>query len=241
MKIAVCYRGFLRTISQTFQNHKEKILKDHDVDFFVHTWDKYPEEIDFVKNIIDPKRFLIEETKSLEINPYNSLQFNSNKFEAIFDKNKRLSDGRLHSRPYNTLSMLYSLMMVNSLRKEYSKDYDLVISVRPDIVFYDNLNLNDVQPHKLNISWFENIGDHLDHPDSIIDHIAIGGQDVMNNYSDCFLYTPSYYSNLGVYFVPEILLGFHMKTACKTEVNMLNTRHSVIRIKNYNHLDNLEK
>jgi hypothetical protein len=241
MKIAVCYRGFLRTISQTFENHKEKLLKDHDVDFFVHTWDKYPEEINFVENIIHPKRLLIEKTKSLEINPYSSLQFNSDKFKAIFDKNKKLSDGRLHSRPYNTLSMLYSLMMVNSLRKEYSKDYDLVISVRPDIVFYDNLNLNEVKSQKLNISWFENIGDHLNHSDSIIDHIAIGNQDIMNNYSDCFLYLPSYYFNLGVSLVPEILLGFHMKTACNVEVNMLNTRHSVIRIKNYNQHDNLEK
>lgn len=240
MKIAVCYRGFLRTISQTFENHKENLFQDHDVDFFVHTWKEYPEEIHFVNNVILPKRFLIEETKSLEINPYNSIRFSGFEFKPSFNKNKKLSDGYLHSRPYNTLSMLYSLMMVNSLRKEYSREYDLVISVRPDIIFYDKLNLTEVKPQKLNISWFENIGDHLDHSDSIIDHIAIGNEDIINAYSECFLYLPAYYFNLGASFVPETLLGFHAKTACCINVNMLNARHSVIRIKNYNQNNNID-
>ena len=90
MKIAVCYRGFLRTISQTFQNHKENLFQDHDIDFFVHTWKKYPEEVDFVNNVILPKRFLIEETKSLEINPYNSIRFSEFEFKPSFNKDKKL-------------------------------------------------------------------------------------------------------------------------------------------------------
>ena len=241
MKIAVCYRGFLRTITQTFQNHQEKVFKDHDVDFFVHTWNKYPEEIDYVQRNLNPKRILIEDTKRLEVNPYNFIQFSSTNFQPDFNKDKKLSDCGLHSKPYNVLSMLYSLMTVNTLCKEYSDDYHLIISIRPDIFFYDDLDLNQVQSDHLNISWFENIGDHLNHYNSIIDHIAIGDSNTINLYSDCFLYVPSYYFNFRVPLVPEILLGYHAKEQHNLKVNMLNSRHSVIRIPNYNSLDNTDK
>lgn len=241
MKIAVCYRGLLRTISQTFENHKEKLFKDHSVDFFVHTWNQYPDEIDFVKTQIKPKSILVEDFKNLEINPYNTIRFNEIGLHQNFKKDKKLSDGIFHSRPYNTLSMLYSSMIVNSLRKQYSNDYDLVVSIRPDIVFYDELDLFEVKKDQLNISWFENIGDHLDHGDSIIDHIAIGDPKVIDKYSDCFLYVPAYYFNLEVSLVPEILLGYHSKRKCELNVNMLNTRHSVIRIQNYNQNNNIDK
>jgi hypothetical protein len=241
MKIAVCYRGLLRTISQTFENHKEKLFKDYPVDFFVHTWNQYPDEIDFVKTQIKPKSILVEDFKNLEINPYNTIRFNEIALHQNFKKDKKLSDGIFHSRPYNTLSMLYSSMIVNSLRKQYSNDYDLVVSIRPDIVFYDELNLFEVKKDQLNISWFENIGDHLDHGDSIIDHIAIGDPKVIDKYSDCFLYVPAYYFNLEVSLVPEILLGYHSKRKCELNVNMLNTRHSVIRIQNYNQNNNIDK
>ena len=130
--------------------------------------------------------------------------------------------------------MLYSSMMVNSLRKQYSNDYDLVVSVRPDIVFYDEINFSEVKKEQLNISWFEKIGDHLNHGDSIIDHIAIGNQKIIDKYSDCFLYVPAYYFNLGVFLVPEILLGYHSKRTCGININMLNTRHSFSRTKDYN-------
>jgi hypothetical protein len=240
MKIAVCYRGFLRTISQTFENHKEKLFKDHSVDFFVHTWNQYSDEIDFVKTQIKPKSILVEDFKNLEINPYNTIRFNEIGLHQNFKKDKKLSDGVFHSRPYNTLSMLYSSMIVNSLRKQYSSDYDLVISVRPDIIFYDKLDLFEVKKNQLNISWFENIGDHLNHGDSVIDHIAIGDSEVIDKYSDCFLYVPAYYFNLGVSLVPEILLGYHSKRKCELSVNMLNARHSVIRIENYNQNKNID-
>ena len=246
MKIAVCYRGYLRTISKTFENQKKYLFQDNEIDFFCHTWNSYPDEIQYMKEVINPKRLLVDEIKKFEINPYNTMKITNSVVDinSDFNKDKRLSDGYLQSIPYNVLSMMYSSDQVNNLCKEYSQsnciEYDAVIVLRPDIYFYDKLVYNDIDLGKINISWYENIGDHLNNPLAIIDHIAISNVENINYYCDCFLYMPSYYYNQSVPFVPETLLGSHIKFN-HIDVNMINTRHKVIRIENYNPYDNLDK
>lgn len=246
MKIAVCYRGHLRTLSKTFENQKQYLFQDNDVDFFCHTWNAYPEEIIYLKDKVKPKRLLIEDIKYFERNPYSSMTISDN-FDSFpdFSKTKKISDGYLQSIPYNVLSMLYSLNKVNALRKEYSQfngvKYDSVLVVRPDIYFYDKFNYDEVDLNKINISWFENIGDHLNNPNAIIDHIAFSNEENIDQYSDCFLYIPAYFFNCKVPFVHETLLGWHIKSISDINVNMINTRHTVIRIENYNPNENLDK
>lgn len=246
MKIAVCYRGHLRTLSKTFQNQKEYLFQDHDVDFFCHTWNAYPEEIEYLKNVVQPKRLLIEETKHLERNPYSSMTIGQSfNIGENFNRKKKIGDGYLQSMPYNVLSLLYSLHKVNSLKKEYCQSknikYDAVIVIRPDIYFYDKFKYNETDIDKINISWYENIGDHLNNSHAIIDHIAFAKEQYIDQYSDCFLYVPAYYFNHGIPFVPETLLGWHVKTISNIGINMINTRHKVVRIENYKHNDNLDK
>lgn len=246
MKIAVCYRGHLRTLSKCFENQKEYLFQDHEVDIFCHTWNAYPEEISFLKDNINPKRLLIEDVKYFERNPYSSMNMVDNfSFSENFIKSKKISDGYLQSIPYNVLSMLYSLNKVNSLRKEYSQmnniEYDGIFIVRPDIYFYDKFEYSNVDLGKINISWYENIGDHLNSPFAIIDHIAFSKEENIDMYSDCFLYIPSYFFNHRIPFVHETLLGWHTKNVSKLDVNMINTRHTVIRIENYNPNENLDK
>jgi len=236
MKIAVCYRGHLRTLSKTFENQKQYLFKDHEVDFFCHTWNIYDEEINFMREVVKPKRLLVEDIKMMEKNPYNSMTVSNLCAEQNFDKEKFITDGYLQGRPYNVLSMLYSLNKVNSLRKEYSQSenisYDAVVIIRPDLYFYDNFSYNEVDLNKLNISWFESIGDHLNHQMAIIDHIAISKEEIIDYYSDCFLYIPAYYFNQEVPMGPELLLGWHVKSN-SIEVNMINTIHSVVRTAGY--------
>ncbi len=246
MKVAVCYRGHLRTLDKTFDNQKEYLFQDHDVDFFCHTWDAYPDQIQYLKDVVKPKRLLVEETKKLEINPYSSMRV-GNYFDTTenFSRNKKLGDGYLQSMPYNVLSLLYSLNKVNSLRKEYSQSnnikYDSIIVIRPDIYFYDKFNYNETNLDEINISWYENIGDHLNNPNAIIDHIAYSKEENIDKYSDCFLYIPAYFFNHEIPFVPETLLGWHVKTINQIPINMVNSRHKVVRIENYKHDDNLDK
>lgn len=246
MKIAVCYRGHLRTLSKTFDNQKQYLFQNHDVDFFCHTWNVYKEEIQFLKEVVKPKRLLIEDSKQLYINPYNSITFHDQFDSSLeFTKDKKITDGYLQSIPYNVLSLLYSLNKVNSLRKEYSQAnnivYDGVLIIRPDIYFYDSFKYEEVDIDKINISWYENIGDHLNNMHSIIDHIAFSNEKNIDKYSDCFLYIPSYFFNYKIPFVPETLLGWHVKSINNIEVNMINSRHKVIRIQNYKQDSNLDK
>lgn len=246
MKLAVCYRGHLRTLSKTFENQKQYLFQNHDVDFFCHTWNAYPEEINFLKEIVKPKRTLIDDIKKLEINPYSCIRVGES-FDLTpnFHKNKKVSDGYLQSMPYNVLSMMYSMNKVNCLRNEYCQTnnvkYDAVIVVRPDIYFYDEFKYNETDLDKINISWYENIGDHLKDKNAIIDHIAFSREENINQYSDCFLYLPAYFFNHQVPFVHETLLGWHVKGVNGIKVNMINTRHKVIRIENYKHNENLDK
>lgn len=246
MKLAVCYRGHLRTLSKTFENQKEKLFKNNDVDFFCHTWNVYPEEIDFLKNVVNPKRLLIEEPKNFEMNPYSDIHMNELfNFNTNFDKNKKITDGYLQSMPYNVLSMMYSLNKVNSLKKEYALsnniNYDAVVVLRPDIYFYDDFCYNEIDINKINISWYENIGDHLNNPNAMIDHIAFSNEKNIDNYCDCFLYIPFYFFNCKIPFVHETLLGWHTKEIFNIGVNMINTKHKVIRTENYKHNDNLDR
>jgi len=246
MKLAVCYRGHLRTLSKTFENQKQYLFQDHDVDFFCHTWNAYPEEIEFLKEVVKPKRFLVEDTKYLERNPYSSMRIHNNfDLSPNLNKSRKIGDGYLQSIPYNVLSLLYSLNQVNSLRKEYCQfndvSYDGILVIRPDIYFYDKFKYHESDIDKINISWYENIGDHLNNPHAIIDHIAFSKEENINIYSDCFLYVSSYFFNYGIPFVPETLLGWHVKSISQIDINMINTRHKVVRTQNYKHDDNLDR
>jgi hypothetical protein len=73
MKVAIEYSGHLRFIQETYENMKEHLTANEEIEFFVfcHTWDESKEEdIDYLLNIIKPKRYLIETQKKFEKNPY---------------------------------------------------------------------------------------------------------------------------------------------------------------------------
>lgn len=233
MKVAVCYRGHLRTLSQTFESHKKylfDIFGDCEIDFFCHTWNIYDDQIEFLKNTIKPKRLLVEEPKLMEKNPYNSLSVSNLCFEKNYDKQKEVD--RL-IRPYNTLSLWYSCNKVNSLRKEYSQfkniSYDWVIDMRPDLYFHTQFNYDELELDKLNVSWWNTLGLQGIIPN---DHIAISSESIIDSYSDVFLYIPAYYFNENISMIPELVLNCHLNSSL-IEVKMLNLAHSMIRISGF--------
>ena len=233
MKVAVCYRGHLRTISQTFESHKQylfNIFEDCDIDFFCHTWNIYHDQIDFVKNVVKPKRILVEDAKLLEKNPYNSLIVSNQCFEKNYNKDKQVD--RL-IRPYNTLSLWYSCNKTNSLRKEYSQSkcisYDWVIDMRPDLYFHTQFNYDELEHNKLNASWWNTLGIQALIPN---DHIAISNESIIDSYSETFLYIPAYYFNENTPMIPENILKCHLESS-SIKVKMLNLSHSMIRVDGY--------
>lgn len=230
MRVAICYRGHLRTISQTFHTHQKYLFNIFDgyaIDFFCHTWNNYTDEIDFVKNNIKPKRLLVENPKSLEKNPYNSLTASDRCFDENYIRQKEVD--RL-IRPYNTLSMWYSCNKVHSLRKEYSQSenisYDWIIDMRPDLYFHTKFNYDELDSNKLNCSWWNTLGIQACIPN---DHIAIANENIIDTYSETFLYIPAYYFSENVPMIPELVLVQHLKSS-SISVNMLNLAHSMIRL-----------
>ncbi len=240
MKIAVCYRGFLRTFKKTFFNHVENLFQDHDIDIFCHTWDsQYQDEISFLKELKYTKLFLIEKPKKFENNIFEDLFF-QNKINTSFSKHKKLTDSGFHSVPYNVLSQLYSIKQSYQLCKSFNKNYDLVCSLRPDIFFQDKINFFELNNNSLNITWFEEKGRILNLKNSIVDHFCIGDEEKIDTYSDTFLFINFLYFIKKTPLIPETLIGEHLNLN-NIKVNMLNTTHTVLRIENYDHLNNIGK
>lgn len=232
MKIAVCYRGYLRSFSKVFNNQNLNLFKtnENEVDFFCHTWDHYNDQIEFLKSNVNLKRILIEDSKYMDRNPYNTLISSNKCFEKNFYDRKVVDDLNLHGAPYNCLSQHYSIQKVNSLRKEYSQleniSYDCVINMRPDISFDRNFDITKLNLNNINLSWDEKIGNKSI---GITDQIAISNEQNINYYSDCFLYIPGYYFSEKIPIVSEVLLDWHLKINF-IDVAVSDCVHSISRI-----------
>lgn len=150
-RIAIQLYGHLRSYKQTYKSIFDNIVNanpDVKFDIFIHTWDEldsiqvmphyekdkkiaglklYDNEIEEVKDLYKPKKLIVE--KQLEL---SDVQISRTK-ELNYDIN--LSQANLN--------VCHSFCSVNRLRLEYEKEnsivYDLVITTRPDIVYYDSL------------------------------------------------------------------------------------------------------
>jgi hypothetical protein len=255
MRVAVCYSGFLRNIQKTFPNISQQMLKGHDVDFFIHTWNvpEYSEEISYSKSTICPKLILVEEQKAFEKNPYGFINCNTTpeqylndlkssgedkKFfekpskENNFDFNKDLEVvkfGYYSSFPYNFLSQFYSFYKAIDLKKIYEQnngfEYDCVIRIRPDVYLNEQIDLN-----LLNMSYM-NIFDAPYHKGTnltVNDHFACSSSKLLDLYGECFLFLSTYYFIYGVDFIQEIVLGKHFEVN-NVHINKLSTSYLITR------------
>jgi len=260
MRVAVCYSGFLRNIQKTFPNITKKMLNEHEVDFFVHTWnvDEYSDEISYSKNIISPKLILVEDQKRFERNPYGFINCNTTSDQYLEDlksseENKKFFEppseqnnfkfdkelevvkfGYYSSFPYNFLSQFYSFYKTIDLKKVYEQnndfEYDCVIRIRPDVYLYDHIDLNTLDMSIMNVF---DAPCHKETDLTINDHFACSSSKLLDLYSECFLFLPTYYFTYGVDFIQEIVLGKHFQVnevnVNKMSKNYLITRDSIHR------------
>lgn len=245
MKIAICYSGFLRTLLTTFPNINEKLVCENNVDYFLHTWEnsEYDDEINFFLENAKPKAYLIDKPKPFEQHPYYYGTFSSINWEELkkvsYDKTSKISAGNHSTYPHNVLSAFYSKHQSNILRKTYSsmtgQKYDLVVSIRSDIEFNEKVNISECKPNELNISWLTRIGmDYWNHPNMINDMFAISSPEVMDWYFDCNLYFPVMYFVEDIEWIPENLLGVHIKRG-EYKINKMNVSHNLIRPNGQSH------
>jgi len=147
-KIALCLSGYLRTFKECYPSIVENVIQDHDVDIFIHTYDKisnfvshsydidnsdnlnldHDVDTDFLKSIPNVKTIVIEK--------FDDIKW---KFDEM---NKKLDN--LYT--YSVFAYLYKIYKCNELKKDYEKSnnfiYDTVIRTRGDQIFTKKIDFN---------------------------------------------------------------------------------------------------
>ena len=146
MKLAILLHGHMRSYEKTFSSYKKmlrKLKKQFErCDVFLHTWDTkepntktwhpIPPDIndviteDTVQNMYTPTKMLLES-------------------QIIEKPNKTLFGICYEGLKYSA----YSAYAANNLKKDFEKEnnfvYDVVIKIRPDVEFYTDFFLEELQ------------------------------------------------------------------------------------------------
>jgi hypothetical protein len=134
MKIAVCFSGQFRTARECASNLKAFFSSDeHEVDFFIHTWDNTSYKNFNATNIYPRRdRYLTEDDIEFLKETYNPKYI---KIESHFDYLKKYVNKGFG----NGLELWYSFYKSITLKKLYERKhnfkYDVVIKVRLDCMF----------------------------------------------------------------------------------------------------------
>jgi len=151
MRVAVCFRGQLRTFKYTLENLKRyfNTINDGDVeiDYFVHTWDE---------NLYFPTDF--HKLSDKENGSYQLADLDKDFLESNLPNLKALEIENHFEYKKNTTTvehwgaLFYSIYKVNLFKLKYENKnnftYDLVINTRFDLVFpptvdFPNFNYED--------------------------------------------------------------------------------------------------
>ena len=206
MRIALCFSGQPRFVSEVSQLIKANVIGDYDVDVFAHLWFdedlqtkpyKYGGDggwkdqrisssaIDVFKQTYEPKKLLVEKSKKflnseLSSNYTPSLnRYKGGKPDYEKEPNFEVRDVN------NIISYHYSLMRSCLLKKEYEYEndfrYDYVIRMRTDAQVYNGIQYELFPKDIVFYSGIQN------QPDGMInDWFNFGGSKVMDPFMSAF-------------------------------------------------------
>tara|TARA_R110000796_G_scaffold85872_1_gene186081 strand:+ start:1038 stop:1706 length:669 start_codon:yes stop_codon:yes gene_type:complete len=129
MKIALCFYGEARHVVLCYDKIYENLIKNNDVDVFIHTWRN--------KDFSD----------ALEI--YNPISFHvSSPMTFNFKKKHPVNY-------YNCLPQAYSISSVRKLKMDYELEnnfkYDIVIKTRFDLMPLNTIDFSKIPLDKINV------------------------------------------------------------------------------------------
>jgi len=206
MKLAVCLSGHLRKFTQTYQSLFSNLLKGHEYDIFIHTWDrmgyvsayKGDSTVDLTsryvsqaENIYKPKKMIVEDSTFVQ--------------ELIKQGNEYAPHLRNEPKHVGHMaSMFYKIWACNELRKMHQlqtgAQYDWVIRCRPDLLFHGATSLPaDRTPGRVYIPK------HLSGHGWLTDQFAIALPDDMDLYCSVYFQIPDYF-RARKEFRPEMLM-----------------------------------
>ena len=210
-KYALCLSGLPYEFARCAPSIIENIIIPNQCDVFIHAWHElswegkpYRPNTKFhgicAENTIHQLISTYQQyLKDIAIDP--QIPFDVSHYQSNYQPTQE-------SR-FRTCSMFYSVGRANDLRKHYSRhtniQYDGICRARLDLevhtpIIFDNLSTDHV-----------NVRMDCKHTDYCCnDHLAFGGEYVMNVYSNTFWHLNSMY-NAGTPYCAEILLGKNLQ------------------------------
>jgi hypothetical protein len=219
LKIAICLSGLTRHHSNCLTTI-EKHFKNHNVDIFCHSYEV--KDADKIVRDAWSKRITKEYYQNLNLSIaevlslFNPKEFIIEEYDAIAEHLVRIFLEIVNIKGVaidplggnSTISMHYSLMMSNHLRRLYQDrtkaEYDVVFRMRYDSEVLHMLDLENYDLSKLNIPY------GLDWEGGVNDQFAFGPPDLMDKYMDLF---PSIVDTAKqcLKLAPEILFKQHLE------------------------------
>lgn len=203
MKVAILIAGYTRTLEHNIGSIKQNLIQNYDTDIFIHLSEEEKEKDKYWN-----KEISLDFIKR-ELNPKI----------IVFGKDKKFSDNN------SVRNHWYKFYQLNKIRKEFSRDYDIVIKLRPDTYFHQKINYqtnNNViylpEDSKVDSKKLEN-------NNFICDIFAYGSEKSMNEYFQIYEFLDEIIE--GKITIPENIISryFKMKNIKYKEINI---KYSVI-------------
>jgi len=198
MKIAVCFWGQIRTgihSHPSILSYFDGLLGN--IDFFTHTWDT--ETISYCEINENP---MLPDYQSLKEKKYNDLSTfqievpkeKLNNFLNIYQPKRFKIDNPLNFK-FSLPAHYRSRYEVNLLKQDYEKnnnfEYDVVISMRPDLIFNSSTKLS-ADLNKVNLNGTNIYNRHhtdLENKEELIESLFIIGNsknmDLFSSFKTC--------------------------------------------------------
>jgi hypothetical protein len=205
-KIALCLSGHLRSFKEAAPSLKKAIIDKYKPFIFMHTW--VLKSFDGVRDSKEIEGISDKEIKEV-YSPINTLEIEN---PRIFDINPYIIAHKPPElrNPQIPVSMFYGIWSANELKKEFENlvgwRFDVVIRSRPDLIFNNELDIDNFDPSAVSLP---NFGDYRGYADQL----AYGSSEIMDQYSNVFNVYSSYFdgSNTAARWLnAEYLLKYHL-------------------------------
>lgn len=221
IKVAVCISGQMRSFKRCNRNLLKYIIEPYDTDVFIHTWDvegsSHKESSDDEIMVNESEIIKLYKPKSLVIE--SQVDGMHNNFLGRKVPKELIDVEPIHYR--SALPMYYQISECFDLMKNHSKinniDYDVVIRVRPDTMFNEQIPAYIIKSILKDKSKVFYAAYAIDTRVQVCDKFALGGYDGMDKYCSVWNHINDYWKTpLGIdppktHRVGERLLKYHVK------------------------------
>ena len=187
MKIALCFSGEARSFEKGYEYYKHNLLRFHDVDVFIHTWNS--PGVEKIVELYKPRAYFIEDKPP--VGNYN-------------DRYPRTPEPE-NRPPWNAYCMFYSMFRVSQM-VEGQANYDWVIKSRTDYALNVVLPLHKLDNSKLYIPNCRMVPER----DFGNDQFAFSSMENMMKYMSVCKYIDEFY-DAGTVYIGENMMQANLR------------------------------